>query len=112
PVRKMDGVVDGAVDRKFRHVGDGFAVIFKSHADGYRKLLIRITSLVTVPRDNAIDLPSIDSSREKRVSDLRSVNCFIGLPSSGRFQRLTVPVRLSGRVTDLPSADHSGVPNY
>ena len=48
-----------------------------------RKLLIRTTSLLVVPRPQTSDLPSRDQSKAKKVSEVKWVNCFGGLPSSG-----------------------------
>lgn len=58
-----------------------------------RKSLIRTTSLLVVPRPQTSDLPSRDQSKEKKVSAVKWVNCFGGLPSSGWIQRFVTPER-------------------
>src|SRR2546427_12838466 len=47
------------------------------------KSLIKTTSRCSGPRESASHLPSGDQSNLKIRSDLKLVNCFAGLPSSG-----------------------------
>ena len=61
----------------------------------YRKSLIKTASLLTTPRLIVIHLPSKDSCWLKTSSGLKSVSCFMELPSRGTFQRFTVPLRES-----------------
>src|SRR6266496_1973438 len=69
----------------------------------YLKLLIRITSLLHVPRARRSWRPSRDQSKKNMSSDLKSVSCLEGPPLNGWLQTFTTPSRRERYVTALPS---------
>ena len=61
----------------------------------HRKLLIRMTSLLSLPRVNASCLPSRDQSKSKICPDSKFVICFGGPPARFCRQMLETPFRVS-----------------
>ena len=61
----------------------------------HRKLLIRMTSLLSLPRVNASCLPSRDHSKSKISPESKCVTCFGGPPVRRCCQMLETPFRVS-----------------
>ena len=59
------------------------------------KLLIRMTSLLSLPRVNASCPPSRDQSKSKICPDSKFVTCFGGPPLSFCRQMLETPFRVN-----------------
>ena len=74
----------------------------------HRKLLIRMTSLLTLPRVSASCLPSRDQSKSKISPDSNFVICFGGPPVSFCCQMLDTPLLVSTNSTASPSGAQRG----
>ena len=61
----------------------------------HRKLLIKTTSLLSLPRVTASCLPSRDQSKSKICPDSKFVICFGGPPLSFCRQTLETPFRVN-----------------
>src|SRR5690242_4497267 len=61
----------------------------------HRKLLIKMTSLLSLPRVNASCLPSRDHSKSKISLESKCVTCFGGPPVRRCCQMLETPFRVN-----------------
>ena len=74
----------------------------------YRKLLIRMTSLLSLPRVSASCLPSCDQSKSKICPDSKFVICFGGPPPSFCRQMLETPFLVNTYSTASPAGAQRG----
>jgi hypothetical protein len=87
--------------------------LFGRHAEpwaNHRKLLIRITSLLWLPRVSASCLPSRDQVKSKMSPDAKCVICFGGPPVSFCSQMLDTPFLVNTYSTASPPGAHRGSP--
>src|SRR5450432_4354691 len=76
---------------------------------GHRKLLIRMTSLLSLPRVSASCLPSRDQSKSKISPDSKFVICFGGPPLNFCRQMLETPLLVNAYSTASPAGAQRGV---
>ena len=76
----------------------------------HRKLLIRITSLLLLPRVRASCLPPHDQEKSKIRPDLKFVICFGGPPVSFCSQRLETPFLVNTYCKASPFVAQRGCP--
>src|SRR6476620_7548517 len=69
----------------------------------HRKLLIRMTSLLPLPRVSASCLPSCDQAKSEIRPDSKFVICFGGPPLSFCRQMLVTPLLVKAYSTASPS---------
>src|SRR5438876_2771489 len=76
----------------------------------HRKLLIRTTSLLSLPRVSASCLPSRDQSKSKICPDSKFVICLGGPPVSLCSQMLETPFLVNTYSTASPAGAQRGPP--
>src|SRR3954468_13639002 len=74
----------------------------------HRKLLIKTTSLLLLPRVSASCLPSRDQSRSKIDPDSKFVICFGGPPTNFCCQMLETPFLVNAYSTASPAGAQRG----
>src|SRR5229473_4734358 len=78
----------------------------QSGSMGQRKLLMRITSVLMLPRVVRSCLPSRDQANPNIRSDVKCVSCLPAPPDKGYLHRLEIPFRVSSTSIARPSAAH------
>src|SRR5450755_1483922 len=74
----------------------------------HRKLVIRMTSLLSLPRVSASCLPSRDQSKSKISPDSKFVICFGGPPPNFCRQMLETPLLVNAYSTASPAGAQRG----
>src|SRR3954463_6271354 len=83
-------------------------VLISSLSIRHRKLLIKTTSLLSVPRVRASCLPSCDQSKSKISPDSKFVICFGGPPPNFCRQMLETPLLVNAYSTASPAGAQWG----